>query len=345
MRYESGLMQTIVSLVCLCALASGCKAKDPPQPSAAPPAPAVAPPHAPSDAMQPAATTDAGAVSGPPMAKRPAAAPTTTKLTHLRQVVGECVFDVELPEPLKVTSSERGAVSSMKLENDNYNLYLFDGTPADDPGRLAQDLTERLPAVAATGLELALGRNGKGDPQCKGQEAPTRFDRPTVCSFIIEGSKPVEGDTVALCQSVRFTLAPRKVPAPPPTGGHVPHKLVVDDCTFTFDAPEQLLPTEQDGSSKTIASAGFKFIGFAGQTLDDPAGVDPVTFQGTANGVKLVLGRSRGLRVPDLLGRGREALSADEDRQLGCVFTCEGTLAREADVTSLCKSVRIQRSK
>lgn len=141
-------------------------------------------------------------------------------------------------------------------------------------------------------------------------------------------------------------------PAKAAGGGKlVHHKQTKDECTFEFDAPEELKPTEKDGMSFTLASASYSFAGFAGASLyglDQLAGLttmgtkDTVLVKETANKLNLVVTRSE--KPPSdpikfIGGHGEEA--EHEGRQLGCSYLCWGTKEREAETVAMCRSVKI----
>lgn len=144
--------------------------------------------------------------------------------------------------------------------------------------------------------------------------------------------------------------------APPAAAGGgklVHHKVTRDECTFEFDAPEQLKPAEkEDGLSTMVHTASFEFAGFSGASmygLEQLAGLslmgtkDTVLVKETANNVNLVVTRSE--KPPSepnkfIGGHGEEAETGN--RQLGCSYLCWGTKEKEAETVAMCKSVRIQ---
>lgn len=139
-------------------------------------------------------------------------------------------------------------------------------------------------------------------------------------------------------------------PAAAPGGGKTTRfKHVQDECTFELDVPEALKQTDKDGMSTTYKGPTVWFQGFAGTAnyglkglvgLTTMGGSPPPTYQGTANGVNLVIGSSP--KAPPenaVMGHGEE--ESIGSRSVGCSFLCGGTKAREAELIAMCKSVRI----
>lgn len=136
-------------------------------------------------------------------------------------------------------------------------------------------------------------------------------------------------------------------------GKLVHHKLTKNECTFEFDASEQLKPAEKDdGLSVTVQSATFEFAGFSGASLyglDQLSGLalmgskdDTVLVKETANNLDLIVTRSAkppSNPVKFISGMGEEANV--KDRQLGCSYLCSGTKEKEAETVAMCKSVKI----
>lgn len=123
-----------------------------------------------------------------------------------------------------------------------------------------------------------------------------------------------------------------------------------DDCTFDFDAPEEMKEKTKDGMSFTLESASFSFVGFDGTTLhskpEHALDLDKnfkEVYRGTENGVQLTvvipLKYERPVDVNDVSGMGGEPYS--NERSLGCTFLCGGVRDRQADAIAMCKSVRI----
>lgn len=136
-------------------------------------------------------------------------------------------------------------------------------------------------------------------------------------------------------------------------GGKLVHvKQSKDECTFEFDAPEEMKESAKDEMSFTLKSASFSFQGYAGSSLyglDQLAGLsamsskEPPVVKETANGVNLVVTRNATPSEPifGVMGHGEEASYKGREAPLGCSFLCGGTKEREADAIALCKSVRI----
>ena len=136
-------------------------------------------------------------------------------------------------------------------------------------------------------------------------------------------------------------------------GGKLVHqKVTKEECTFEFDAPEQLTSSgKDDGMSVAVHSASFEFMGYHGSSvygLDQLTGLtvmgtkDTVLVKETANAMNLVVTRSE--KPPSdpihfITGHGEEADIGE--RSLGCSFLCWGTKEKEAETVAMCKSVRI----
>lgn len=125
------------------------------------------------------------------------------------------------------------------------------------------------------------------------------------------------------------------------------------ECTFDFDAPEEMKESTKDGMSFTLTSASFEFVGFDGTTLHSKPehALDSLkdqykdVYRGTENGIQVaVMTAVKDDKNVDarhvVSGMGGEPYS--NERSLGCTFICDGTRAREADVIAMCKSVRIK---
>lgn len=143
--------------------------------------------------------------------------------------------------------------------------------------------------------------------------------------------------------------------APAAAGGKTIHqKLVQGECTFEFDAPEQLKQTAKDGVSTTLSSDNYEFVGFEGAQLhsqnEHPLDSMKDRFKEVyrngpkgENGVQVaVLIDTKPSDPPgnhDISGAGGEPYS--NDRNLGCRFSCDGIRTKQAEVIAFCKSVKI----
>jgi hypothetical protein len=148
---------------------------------------------------------------------------------------------------------------------------------------------------------------------------------------------------------VSASATPTSAVAPGAKTHHIKHSQ--GECTFDFDAPEEMKESKKDGVSFTLESASFDFIGFEGSTLhlkpehglDASHGQYRDVYRGTENGVQVAIlapideKKNYGNRT--VSGMGGEPYR--NDRSLGCTFLCEGVRAREGDVVKMCKSVRI----
>lgn len=125
------------------------------------------------------------------------------------------------------------------------------------------------------------------------------------------------------------------------------------ECTFDFDAPEEMKESTKDGMSFTLTSTSFEFVGFDGTTLHSKPehALDSLkdqfkeVYRGTENGIQVTVVTTVKEDKPAtdkhvVSGMGGEPYS--NERSLGCTFICDGIRAREADVIAMCKSVRIK---
>ncbi len=129
-------------------------------------------------------------------------------------------------------------------------------------------------------------------------------------------------------------------------------KQSYDECTFEFEAPEELKETARDGMSFTLGSSSFEFIGYVGQSLrSEPSHpLDmfkddyEVLHKGTEKGVGLKIVKAKkpnpGATPTSAIG-GWGAELYRSGHSLGCGFSCNGVAEREADVIAMCKSVKL----
>jgi hypothetical protein len=129
-------------------------------------------------------------------------------------------------------------------------------------------------------------------------------------------------------------------------------KRTQDECTFEFEAPEELKETAKDGVSFTLEGSSFAFIGYVGQSLKSEPSHPLDMFKddyevlhtGTEKGVGLKIVKAKkpnpGAKPTTAIsGWGSELYRSGYS--LGCGFSCEGVAEREADVIAMCKSVKM----
>ena len=139
----------------------------------------------------------------PPLATRPAAAPTVKDLSHFHQVVGDCVYDLDVPAALADAHTSDDPAVHRVFEGHGYQLTLHGPGRRLRLGLELSNFKERLPAVARPGVELWVGRNGMGAAVCAGREATAD----PACDFSVEADASVEGDAIAMCQSATISRA------------------------------------------------------------------------------------------------------------------------------------------
>ncbi len=141
----------------------------------------------------------------PPFAATPAAAPTATTLVQLHETIASCVYDWQAPDGLHRTDAHNGPEGSVTFVGSGQQLVVFPPGSPENARQLTSNIKWRLPSTGDASVELFVGRNGFGRPVCNGQER-SGSER---CGFDVDGGPQVEGDTVALCQSMRISRTPR----------------------------------------------------------------------------------------------------------------------------------------
>jgi hypothetical protein len=145
--------------------------------------------------------------------------------------------------------------------------------------------------------------------------------------------------------SILFVAVVSLLAEKPPQLQHV--KRTQGPCTFEFDALEPFKPAK-DGSCSgptcaSLKSKSFEFVVFEGAELfaaphhvvDMIPAEHVEVFRGTENGVALAV-VTQGTKTSC---SGAEVRS--DAHITGCAFTANGPQDREAELTQLCKSVKI----